>query len=71
MIETYSPELISEYLNGQASDLPAMVRLMSQAFFVLIAGIVIWRVSIMFGKPKQINQRKKFIRSKYKDHWYN
>jgi hypothetical protein len=71
MIETYSPELISEYLNGKASDLPAMVRLMSQAFFVLIAGIVIWRVSIMFGKPKQVNQRKKFIRSNYKDHWYN
>jgi hypothetical protein len=71
MIETYSPELISEYLSGKASDLPAMVRLMSQAFFVLIAGIVIWRVSIMFGKLKQVNQRKKFIRSKYKDHWYN
>ncbi|HIP36116.1 MAG TPA: hypothetical protein EYG85_04620 [Crocinitomix sp.] len=71
MIETYSSELISEYLNGQASELPSMIRLMSQAFFVLFAGIIIWRISTAFGKPKQVNQRKKFVRSKYKDHWYN
>jgi hypothetical protein len=71
MIETYSPELVTEYLNGKASELPAMVRLMTQAFFVLLAGIVIWRVSMTLGKAKEVNQRKKFIRSKYKDHWYN
>jgi hypothetical protein len=70
MIETYSPELITEFLNGKASDLPAMTRLMAQSFFVLLAGIVIWRVSVAFGKPKQISNRKKFVRSKYKDHWY-
>ncbi len=71
LVETYSPDLIKQFLNGQASDLPAMTRLMTQAFFVLLAGIIIWRVTLMFAKPKQVSNRKKFVRSKYKDQWYN
>lgn len=69
MIETYSPELISQYLNGHASDLPSMTRLMAQSFFVLLAGLVIWRISAAYGKPKQIRKRKRFMESKYQDHW--
>ena len=69
MIETYSPELISEFLNGQASDLPSMTRLMAQSFFVLLAGLVIWRISSAYGKPKQIRNRRRFMESKYQDHW--
>lgn len=69
MIETYSPELISEFLNGQASDLPSMTRLMAQSFFVLLAGLVIWRISAAYGKPKQIRKRRRFMESKYQDHW--
>lgn len=69
MIETYSPDLIAEYLNGTASDLPSMTRLMAQSFFVLLAGLVIWRISAAYGKPKQIRKRKRFMDSKYQDHW--
>lgn len=69
MLETYSPELIQEFLNGKASDLPAMTRLMAQAFFVLFAGLVIWRISAAYGKPKEVRKRKKFMDSKYQDHW--
>jgi len=69
MIETYSRELISDFLNGQASDLPSMTRLMAQSFFVLLAGLVIWRISAAYGKPKQIRNRRRFMESKYQDHW--
>ncbi len=69
MLETYSPELIQEFLNGKASDLPSMTRLMTQAFFVLLAGLVIWRISAAYGKPKEIRKRKRFMDSKYQDHW--
>jgi len=69
MVETYSPELIAAFLNGQASELPSMTRLMSLAFFVLFAGIIIWRISSAYGKPKQIRNRKRFMDSKYQDHW--
>ena len=69
MLETYSPELVSDFLNGRAGDLPAMARLMAQSFFVLLAGLVIWRISAAYGKPKQIRDRKRIMDSKYKDHW--
>jgi hypothetical protein len=69
MFETYSPELIQEFLNGKASDLPSMTRLMAQAFFVLLSGLVIWRISSTYGKPKEIRKRKRFMDSKYQDHW--
>lgn len=69
MLETYSSELISGFLNGRASDLPSMTRLMAQSFFVLLAGLVIWRISAAYGKPKQLRERKRFMDSKYKDHW--
>lgn len=69
MFETYSPELIQEFLNGKASDLPSMTRLMAQTFFVLLAGLVIWRISAVYGKPKEIRKRKRFMDSKYQDHW--
>ena len=69
MLENYSPELISEFLNGKASDLPSMTRLMAQAFFVLLAGLVIWRISAAYGKPKEVRKRKRFMDSKYQDHW--
>jgi hypothetical protein len=69
MIETYSPEIIEQFLNGQASDLPSMTRLMTQSFFVLFAGLIIWRISSAYGKPKHLRDRKRFMESKYKDHW--
>jgi hypothetical protein len=69
MLETLSPELITQFLNGKASDLPAMTRLMSQAIFVLFAGLIIWRISAAYGKPKEVRKRKRFMDSKYKDHW--
>ena len=69
MIEYNSTELIANFLNGQASDLPSMTRLMAQAFFVLFAGLIIWRISTAYGKPKQVRKRKRFMDSKYQDHW--
>lgn len=61
--------LVSEYLNGKASELSSMTRLMVQAFFVLFAGIVIWRLSSVYSKPKQIRNRRRFIDSKYQEQW--
>lgn len=67
--ETFSKELVIEVLNGKAGDLFTVTQLMVRAFFVLVAGIVIWRISAAYSKPKPIRQRKRFMDSKYQENW--
>ncbi len=64
--------IVSDYLNGQTGDLISMTKLMSQAFLVLFAGIIIWKITAsFFSKPKKGRERKRFLDSKYQEHWKN
>ena len=64
MDNTYSTELIFEVLNGKAGDLFTVTQLMVRAFFVLVAGIVIWRISSAYNKQNQsVNEEDSWIRS--------
>ncbi len=69
MADTFSQALIVEVLNGAAGDLFTVTQLMIRAFFVLVAGIVIWRISAAYGRPNPIRKRRKFMESKYQDAW--
>lgn len=69
MDNTYSTELVFEVLNGKAGDLFTISQLMVRAFFVLVAGIIIWRITAAYSRPKPIRERRKFMASKYQDHW--
>lgn len=69
MVETFSKDIVLEVLNGKAGDLYTITQLMVRAFFVLVAGIVIWRISAAYGKPKPIRQRRRFMDSKYQESW--
>lgn len=69
MVETFSKDIVLEVLNGKAGDLFTITQLMVRAFFVLVAGIVIWRISAAYGKPKPIRQRRRFMDSKYQESW--
>ena len=66
----YDPQFITEYLSGQASETQLMVKLMAQVFVILVIGIVLWRISAMFGKKKTKTRRKNmFTDSNYQTHW--
>ncbi len=67
--ETFSKELVLEVLNGKAGDLYTITQLMVRAFFILVAGIVIWRISSAYSKPKPVRQRRRFMDSKYQESW--
>lgn len=69
MANPATQNLIFEVLNGKVGDLFTITQLMVRAFFVLFAGIVIWRISSAFNKPKSVRNRRKFMDSKYQDHW--
>ena len=69
MVDTFSKDIVLEILNGKAGDLFTITQLMLKAFFVLVAGLVIWRISAAYSKPKPIRERRKFMASKYQDSW--
>ncbi len=69
MDNTYSAELVLEVLNGKAGDLFTVTQLMIRAFFVLVAGIVIWKIASAYSKPKPVRERRRFMDSKYQEHW--
>jgi len=69
MDKMYSTELIFEVLNGKAGDLFTITQLMVRTFFVLIGGIVIWKIGAAFSKPKPVRNRRKFMESKFQEHW--
>lgn len=69
MIETYSPEIVSRYLNGVASESMPMMNLMMQVIVILIVGIVLWRISAVFGRKKKNRHQNMFSESRYQKHW--
>ena len=67
--DLYNPELVSQFLNGSASEAYLMIKLMSQVFAILITGLILWRISVLFSKRK-INRRKSiFTESRFQQHW--
>ncbi|MFD1552482.1 hypothetical protein DNU06_10375 [Putridiphycobacter roseus] len=69
MPETFDPNIIVSLLSGKAGDLFTITQLMTRAFFVLVAGLVIWRIAAAYSKPKPIRERRKFMESKYQENW--
>ncbi|MCG8575772.1 MAG: hypothetical protein MI810_12875 [Flavobacteriales bacterium] len=69
MRETYDPAIINDYLNGMADESMLMVKLMGQVIFILIAGIVLWRISAVFNKKKIKRKRSVFSESRFQNHW--
>ena len=69
MIETYNPEIISQHLNGAASEGVPMMKLMMQVIVILIVGIVLWRISAIFGRKKKNRHQNMFSESRYQKHW--
>lgn len=69
LIDTYSPELISEFLNGKASEAYLMIKLMSQVIAILITGLILWRISVIFSKKKKSRRKSVFMESRFQQHW--
>lgn len=70
MDPSYDPQFFDEYLSGQASSMKSMVSLMAQVFAILIGGIVLWRLSGMFGKRRKKRRQNMFTESKFQS-WKN
>ncbi len=69
MIETYNPEIVSQFLNGAASESVPMMKLMMQVIVILIVGIVLWRISAVFGRKKKNRHQNVFSESRFQKHW--
>lgn len=69
MLETYDPNIILEAFSGKAGDLFTITQLMTRAFFILVAGLIIWRITAAYAKPKPVRERRKFMESKYQENW--
>jgi hypothetical protein len=69
MMETYDPAIISQYLNGAASESVPMMKLMMQVIVILIIGIVLWRISASFGRKKKNRHQNVFSESRFQKHW--
>ncbi|MBD3638116.1 MAG: hypothetical protein HUJ25_12260 [Crocinitomicaceae bacterium] len=70
MEPTYDPQFFAEYLSGQASEIKPMVSLMAQVFAILVAGIILWRLSAIFGKRNKNRRQSIFGESKFQS-WKN
>lgn len=71
MLESYDPQFVADHLNGQASEMKPMVNLMAQVFVILVVGIVLWRISAIFGKKTQTRKQSMFRDSRFQKHWQN
>lgn len=69
MVETYDPALIGDYLNGVANESMLMVKLMAQVIFILVTGIILWRISAVFQRRKEKEKRSIFSESRFQRHW--
>lgn len=68
-IETYDPIIVQQYLNGAASEAGIMIKLIVQVFVVLVAGIVLWRISTIFQRKRERKRRQVFSDSRFQRHW--
>ena len=68
MEESFDPAFFTTHLSGQASEMKPMVNLMAQVFVILVIGIVLWRISAIFGKKGKSRKRSMFSDSRF-DSW--
>ena len=71
MLDSYDPQIVTEHLNGHASEMKPMVNLMAQVFVILVIGIVLWRISAIFGRKTQTRKQTMFGDSRFQKHWQN
>lgn len=69
MMETYNPEIISQYLNGAATEGVPMMKLMAQVVVILVIGLVLWRISSAFSRKKNVQRQTMFNDSRFQKHW--
>jgi len=46
-----------------------LINLVIYAFFILIAGLVLWRIAAAFQKKKAKPKSGRYFNKKHKDHW--
>ena len=47
----------------------SFMKLIGYAILVLVAGMILWRLSVAFSRKKRKPQGGNYFRSKFKDHW--
>lgn len=52
-------------------DAESMTTLVMYAFFVLIAGLLLWRLSAYFAKSKRRPKGSSYFKSDMRDKWNN
>ncbi|MDA7804011.1 hypothetical protein N8987_05485 [Crocinitomix sp.] len=67
----YDPKIVSEYLNGTASEAMPMMKLMMQVVAILFVGIFLWRISAVFNRKKVSRRQDMFSDSRFQKHWRN
>lgn len=72
MLETYDPEIIKAFYSGEASNSFPMVKLMVQVIAVLFAGLIMWRMAVIFSNRKTQKTRDSLMSSsRFQKHWRN
>jgi predicted permease len=70
MDPSYDPQFFNEFLSGRATEMKPMVSLLAQVFAILVGGIILWRISAVFGK-KNKNRRQSMFESSQYQQWKN
>lgn len=70
MEPSYDPAFFNEFLSGQATEMRPMISLMAQVFAILVGGIILWRLSAVFGR-KNKNRRSNMFRESNFQSWKN
>lgn len=71
MLDSYDPQFVTDHLSGHASEMKPMVNLMAQVFAILVIGIVLWRISAVFGRKNRTRKQNMFADSRFQKHWQN
>lgn len=69
MIETYDPDIVNIYLNGNATETMPMMKLMAQVIVILIVGIFLWRISAVFNRRRKERHEAIFRKTRFQQHW--
>ena len=70
MFETYDPEIIKAFYAGQASDSYVMMKLMVQVIAILFAGLLLWRMAVIFSSKKNQKSRESLMdSSRFQKQW--
>lgn len=70
METAYDPEFFAHFLSGQASEMRPMVNLIAQVFAILVGGIILWRISAVFGRKNKSRRQNIFSESSFQS-WKN